>query len=217
MNVLFELETDGDEFIWIHELKLSDETWNVPEQDVFDEFVVTNVVSIVSENVTVIEELTETEVSEFVGVEDETVGEVVSDWSPVLNPSNVVLWLSIGFPEVSFTPVVTRIIKTVEIDRLGVGVTVNVWLLLDVEGVEDIWRQELKLSDETWIVPVQELFEVFVVIEEVSIDSENVTEIDVLVETEVSPLDGEVEETVGGVVSVEVLSVEVEVVEVVGS
>ena len=47
------------------------------------------------------------------------------------------------------------------------------------------------------------------VIEEVSIDSENVTEIAVLVETEVSPLDGEVEETVGGVVSVEVLSVEV--------
>ena len=47
------------------------------------------------------------------------------------------------------------------------------------------------------------------VIEEVSIDSDNVTEIDVLVETEVSPLDGEVEETVGGVVSVEVLSVEV--------
>ena len=217
MNVLLELEADGEEFIWIHELKLSDETWNVPEQDVFDEFVVTNVVSIDSENVTVIEELTETEVSEFVGVEDETVGEVVSDWSPVLNPSNVVLWLSIGFPEVSFTPVVTRIIKTVEIDRLGVGVTVNVWLLLDVEGVEDIWRQELKLSDDNWIVPVQELFEVFVVIEEVSIDSENVTEIDVLVETEVSPLDGEVEETVGGVVSVEVLSVEVEVVEVVGS
>ena len=53
------------------------------------------------------------------------------------------------------------------------------------------------------------MFDEFVVIEEVSIDSENVTEIDVLVETEVSPLDGEVEETVGGVVSVEVLSVEV--------
>ena len=50
------------------------------------------------------------------------------------------------------------------------------------------------------------------VIEEVSIDLENVTEIDVLVETEVSPLDGEGEETVGGV-----MSVEVEVVEVVGS
>ncbi len=81
----------------------------------------------------------------------------------------------------------------------------NVLLSLDTEGLEDIWRQELKLFDETWIVPLQELFEVFVVIEEVSIDSENVTEIDVLVETEVSPLDGEVEETVGGVVSVEVV------------
>ena len=45
----------------------------------FDEFVVTNVVSIDSENVTVIEGLTETEVSELVGEEDETVGEVVSD------------------------------------------------------------------------------------------------------------------------------------------
>ena len=45
----------------------------------FDEFVVTEVVSIDSENVTVIEELTETEVSELVGEEDETVGEVVSD------------------------------------------------------------------------------------------------------------------------------------------
>jgi len=46
---------------------------------VFDEFVVTNVVSIVSENTTDMVEVTETEVSEFVGVEDETVGEVVSD------------------------------------------------------------------------------------------------------------------------------------------
>ena len=57
----------------------------------------------------------------------------------------------------------------------------------------------------TCIVPVQELFDVFVVIEEVSIDSENVTEIDVLVETVVSPLDGEVDVTVGGVVSDEVV------------
>ena len=56
------------------------------------------------------------------------------------------------------------------------------------------------------------MFDEFVVTNVVSIDSENVTEIDVLVETEVSPLDGEVEETVGGVVSIEVVSVEVEVV-----
>ena len=85
------------------------------------------------------------------------------------------------------------------------GVTVKVLLSLDFEGLEDIWIQELKLSDETWNVPLQELFEVFVVIEEVSIDSENVTEMDVLIETEVSPLIGEVDETVGGVLSVEVV------------
>ena len=110
MNVLFELVTDGDEFIWIHELKLSDETWNVPEQDAFDEFVVTNVVSIDSENVTIIEELTETEVSEFVGVEDETVGDVVSGSIPVVNPEDVVHWELKLLPELSLTPVVTRIL-----------------------------------------------------------------------------------------------------------
>ena len=93
------------------------------------------------------------------------------------------------------------------------GVTVKVLLSLDIEGLEDIWIQELKLSDETWNVPLQELFEVFVVIEEVSIDSENVTEMDVLIETEVSPLIGEVDETVGGVLSVEVVE-ELSVLEV---
>ena len=110
MNVLFELETDGDEFIWIHELKLSDETWNDPEQDVFDEFVVTDVVSIDSENTTDMEELTETEVSEFVGVEDETVGDVVSGSIPVVNPEDVVHWELKLLPELSLTPVVTRIL-----------------------------------------------------------------------------------------------------------
>ena len=110
MNVLLELDTEGDEFIWIHELKLSDETWNVPEQDVFDEFVVTNVVSIDSENTTDMEELTETEVSELVGEEDETVGAVVSGSVPVVNPEDVVHWELKLFPELSLTPVVTRIL-----------------------------------------------------------------------------------------------------------
>ena len=40
----------------------------------------------------------------------------------------------------------------------------------------------------------------------VSIDSEKVTEIDELTETEVSPSDGEVEDTLGGVVSGVVVS-----------
>ena len=110
MNVLFELETDGDEFIWIHELKLSDETWNVPEQDVFDEFVVTNVVSIDSENVTVIEELTENEVSLSDGDVEETDGGVVSGSIPVVNPEDVVHWELKLLPELSLTPVVTRIL-----------------------------------------------------------------------------------------------------------
>jgi hypothetical protein len=48
---------------------------------------------------------------------------------------------------------------------------------------------------------------------ELSIDSENVTEIDVLVETEVFPLDGEVEETVGGVVSATIRVIESEELE----
>ena len=110
MNVLLELDTEGEEFIWTHELKLSDETWNVPEQDVFDEFVVTNVVSIDSENTTEMEELTETEVSELVGEVDETVGAVVSGSSPVVNPEDVVHWELKAFPELSCTPVVTRIL-----------------------------------------------------------------------------------------------------------
>ena len=77
-NVLLEFDTDGEEDILTQVLKLSEETWNEPEQEVFDVSVVTEVVSIVSEKVTEIEELTETEVSESEGEVDETVGGVVS-------------------------------------------------------------------------------------------------------------------------------------------
>ena len=76
----------------------------------FDEFVVTNVVSIDSENVTVIEELTETEVSLSDGDVEETDGGVVSGSIPVVNPEDVVHWGLKLLPELSFTPVVTRII-----------------------------------------------------------------------------------------------------------
>ena len=110
MNVLLELDTEGEEFIWTQVLKLLDETWIVPEQDAFDEFVVTNVVSIDSENVTEMVEVTETEVSLFEGDVDETVGGVVSDSIPVVNPEDVVHWELKLLPELSLTPVVTRIL-----------------------------------------------------------------------------------------------------------
>ena len=76
----------------------------------FDEFVVTNIVSIDSENVTVIEELTETKVSLSDGDVEETDGDVVSGSIPVVNPVDVVHWELKVFPELSLTPVVTRIL-----------------------------------------------------------------------------------------------------------
>ena len=76
----------------------------------FDEFVVTNVVSIDSENTTDMEELTETEVSLSDGDVEETDGGVVSGSIPVVNPEDVVHWELKLLPELSLTPVVTRIL-----------------------------------------------------------------------------------------------------------
>ena len=67
-------------------LKLSDETCSVPEQVVPEEFVVTVVVSIPSEKVTAIVVLTEVDVSESAGVDEETVGVVVSLTLEVVKP-----------------------------------------------------------------------------------------------------------------------------------
>ena len=52
VNVLFELELDGDEDILTQVLKLSEDNANEPEQDVFDVLVVIEVLSIASEKVT---------------------------------------------------------------------------------------------------------------------------------------------------------------------
>ena len=90
----------------------------------------------------------------------------------------------------------------VESERLSDEDTVNVLSELDTVGEEDICTQVLKLSEDTWKVPEQEVSEVFVVTEVVSIASEKVTEIDEETETDVSESEGEVEETVGAVVSV---------------
>ena len=114
VNVLVELETDGEVDIWIQVLKLSEDTWIEPEHDEFDELDVTELESIVSEKVTEIEEHTEIEVSLLDGDIDETVGGVVSGWIPVVNPFDVSYWLLKLFPELSFIPVVIRILYIVE-------------------------------------------------------------------------------------------------------
>ena len=86
---------------------------------------------------------------------------------------------------------------------LAEDVTVNVLIELDTVGEEDIRTQVLKLSEETCRVPVQDVPDEFVVTEVVSIDSEKVTEIvDEVIKTDVSENEGEVEETVGAVVSI---------------
>ena len=79
----------------------------------------------------------------------------------------------------------------------------NVWSLFEIEGDEDIWTQVLKLSDETWKVPLQVVSRVLVVIEEVLIAFVKVTDTDVLIEIDVSPSAGEVDETPNGVVSID--------------
>ena len=94
-------------------------------------------------------EVTETEVSLFEGDVDETVGGVVSGSIPVVNPEDVVHWELKLLPELSLTPVVTRILQVVEQDKLEDGVTVNVLFELETDGDEFIWIHELKLSDET--------------------------------------------------------------------
>ena len=94
-------------------------------------------------------EVTETEVSLSEGDVDETVGGVVSGSVPVVNPEDVVHWELKLLPELSLTPVVTRILQVVEQDKLEDGVTMNVLFELETDGDEFIWIHELKLSDET--------------------------------------------------------------------
>ena len=72
----------------------------------------------------------------------------------------------------------------------------------ELDGDEAIWTQLLKLSEDNWSDPEQLVFEVLVVTEAVPIDSEKVTEIFLLIETELSLSLGEVEETVGAFVSI---------------
>ena len=78
VKVLPELELEGDELIWTQVLKLSEDTLKVPEQVVLVVLVVTEVLSIASENVTEMLSLTETPLWLSVGYIEETAGAVVS-------------------------------------------------------------------------------------------------------------------------------------------
>ena len=79
VNDLFELELAGSEDILTQLLKLSEDTLIVPEQNVSDVLVVTKLVSIASENVTVMLSVIDTELWLSAVVETEvTVGAVVS-------------------------------------------------------------------------------------------------------------------------------------------
>ena len=72
---------------------------------------------------------------------------------------------------------------------------------MDTVGEEDICTQVLKLSEDTRKFPVQEVSEVLVVIDVLSIISEKVTEMDELTDTDVVVSAGETDDTVGAVVS----------------
>ena len=78
VNVLSELELDGDDDICTQVLKLSEDNSSDPEQVVFEVLVVTEVLSIASEKVTEMLSVIETPLWLSVGEIDETVGAVAS-------------------------------------------------------------------------------------------------------------------------------------------
>ena len=79
--------------------------------------------------------------------------------------------------------------------------TVNVLFEFVAVGADDIWTQELKLSEDTCNFPVHEVFEVLVVKEVVSIALEKVIEILLFIRIEVSLFAGFVDEIVGAIES----------------
>ena len=87
-------------------------------------------------------------------------------------------------------------------DKLDDGVTENVLFEFEAEGTAAIKTQVLKSSEETSKVPERQLFTELTVIEDGTIASEKVTEIDEVTATDVSESDGEVDETVVEVVEV---------------
>ena len=102
----------------------------------------------------------------------------------------------------SETEVVILILYVIEYNITKEGSRVNV-MLSELSGDdEDIWTQLLKSSEDNWIVPEQLVFDVLAVTVELSIDSEKVTDILSLTPTELWLSEGDVEDTVGAVVSI---------------
>ena len=102
----------------------------------------------------------------------------------------------------SETEVVILILYVVEYSKVNDGSRLNVMLSELSRYDEDIWKQLLKLSEDNWSVPEQLEFEVFAVTVVLSIDSEKVTDILSLTPTELWLSEGDVEDTVGAVVSI---------------
>ena len=90
--------------------------------------------------------------------------------------------------------------------RLSYGSSVNVLFELELAGSEDILIQfpllKLSVTEDTLKVPEQEVLSELVVTEVLSIASEKVTEMLLLIETPLWLSVGEIDETVGAVVSV---------------
>ena len=115
----------------------------------------------------------------------------------VVKPFSVKLSLVILFPSVSSTPVVTLILYVVEKNKLEDGLIENVLSEFEDDGEDDIWTQVLKLSEETWKVPVQPVPDEFVVTVSLFTASEKVIEMLSFSETELSSSLGDVDKTNG--------------------
>ena len=85
--------------------------------------------------------------------------------------------------------------------KLSDGVTVKVLYKLEIVGDADICTHVLKLSEETCKDPEHVVLEVLVVTVVVSMDSEKVTAIVEFIDTEDSESAGDVDDTLGEVVS----------------
>ena len=131
-------------------------------------------------------------------VDIESVGGVLSS---VVKPEEVTLSVAIGFPTLSFTEVVTLVMKVVSPERLVAGVTSKILEVPEEDGEEAISMQLVKLSDVSWMLPLQVVSDVLTVTEELSMASEKVIRMEEPTEAAVAESAGLNEVSVGDVVS----------------